>query len=377
MESNCMKITRMTTWRVEVDYSAWLGDTEVAGGGRPVWDQPIVRLDTDEGVAGHTMAFALSAVGAGNARMLHETYWSTLKGKDVMRHEALWQELRRANRHLYTVTDVPVGALDVALWDIRAKAAGLPLAALLGMARDRVPAYASISQGLLTPDHVAAEVGRIKSEGFRACKIQIWDGPERDIPRLEAGRAAAGPDFVLMHDGGGMYNYLEALEVGRALDRLNYYWYEEPVPDRQINILKRLAGELQTPILAAETVRLAELPEFLRQGALDIVRGDCYIKGGITGLRKALGMCELFGYNLEIHTGATPLLDAANLHAICSTENCRFAESHHAVFRFGMKGNPLEIDAEGYLHLPAGPGLGIELDWDWIDDHTVEVITSE
>src|SRR5262245_8940989 len=118
-----MKITSMTTWRVAVDFSAWLDSAEIPGGGRTMWDHPIIRIGTDEGVEGHTMGFALSAEGAGNARMLHETYWPALKGKDVRLHEALWQELRRANRHLYTLTDVPAGALDVALWDIRARAA--------------------------------------------------------------------------------------------------------------------------------------------------------------------------------------------------------------------------------------------------------------
>ncbi|MBK8023745.1 MAG: hypothetical protein IPK19_20505 [Chloroflexi bacterium] len=70
----------------------------------------------------------------------------------------------------------------------------------------------------------------------------------------------------------------------------------------------------------------------------------------------------------------SPLLDIANLHVACAIRNSEFVESHHAMFRFGLKNAPLDIDAEGYQRLPAGPGLGVELDWDWIEDHTIEVI---
>jgi L-alanine-DL-glutamate epimerase-like enolase superfamily enzyme len=86
-------------------------------------------------------------------------------------------------------------------------------------------------------------------------------------------------------------------------------------------------------------------------------------------------MCELFGLNLEIHTMATPLLDVANLHVGCAIKNCDFMEVIHPVYRFGLKDKPLDIDDAGYLHLPSGPGLGVTLDWDWIENHTVELIT--
>jgi L-alanine-DL-glutamate epimerase-like enolase superfamily enzyme len=94
------------------------------------------------------------------------------------------------------------------------------------------------------------------------------------------------------------------------------------------------------------------------------------MKGGITGLRKAMAAAELFGLPLEIHTANTPLLDVANLHVACAAANTEFVENHHPVFRFGLKRHPLEIDADGCARLPAGPGLGVELDLDWIDDRT-------
>ncbi len=183
-----------------------------------------------------------------------------------------------------------------------------------------------------------------------------------------------GPDFPLFQDAAGFYSWTEALAAGYVLDELNYRWFEEPIPDREVFQLKRLTDELRTPILAGETSRLHELPEFLRIGAADLVRGDVLIKGGITGLRKAAAAAELFGFNIEIHGLGAPLLDIANLHVALSIENCEFSEGHDSLYYLGLVGEPLAIDADGNRRLPLGPGLGVELDWDWIDDHTVEMI---
>jgi L-alanine-DL-glutamate epimerase-like enolase superfamily enzyme len=179
-----------------------------------------------------------------------------------------------------------------------------------------------------------------------------------------------------MEDAAGGYTYVQAIAAGHELERLGYTWFEEPIPDRQLDQLRRLADQLAVPILATETLLLHELPEHLRHGAADIVRGDVLIKDGITGLRKACAAAELFGYDLEIHGLGGFLSDVANLHVALSVENCRFVEAHNEVYEQGAVGRPLAIDAEGYRVLPEGPGLGVELDWDWIDDHTESVIRS-
>jgi len=189
-------------------------------------------------------------------------------------------------------------------------------------------------------------------------------------------REAVGPDIALMLDGYHWYSRTDALFIGRELEKLGFTWFEEPIPDRQLDQLRRLADQLDIPILATETLLLHELPEHLRRGAADIVRGDVLIKDGITGLRKACVAAELFGYDLEIHGLGGFLSDIANLHVALSVENCRFVEAHHPIYEQGLVGRPLAIDADGHRVLPDAPGLGVELDWDWIDDHTQEVIRS-
>jgi L-alanine-DL-glutamate epimerase-like enolase superfamily enzyme len=179
-----------------------------------------------------------------------------------------------------------------------------------------------------------------------------------------------------MADAGGLYSYVQAIEVGRVLDELHYRWYEEPISDYHIPLLRRLADELHTPILAGEkTTPVGYLPEYVRQWAVDIVRGDVLMKAGITGMHKLAILSELHGYDLEIHGTLTPLLDIANLHVSGAIRNSEYAETFwEPYYRFGLKGEPLVPRPDGMLPVPRGPGLGVELDWDWLDDHTIEQI---
>ena len=123
----------------------------------------------------------------------------------------------------------------------------------------------------------------MKQQGYRGYKLTLYDGPAADIPRAEAAREAVGDDFPLMLDAVAEYSFEQALEVGEALARLGYRWFEEPVPDRDIAALEQLTRRLEVPILATETVSLRELPQFLERRAIDMARGDVFIKAGITG----------------------------------------------------------------------------------------------
>lgn len=329
---------------------------------------------TDEGLDGWTMQFGGLGEGRAIGHVLHEAYVPKLLGKDPRNVEAIWQGLRRTNRHMYNVTDAIVGAIDVAIWDLRGKELGVSIAELLGLARTRIQTYATARTWDPSPEDVFNEATTRKAEGFRGFKIQFWDGLDRDIPRFRAAREAVGPDFPLMEDAAGMYDYLTAIAAGHELERLGYTWFEEPIPDRQGEQLRRLADQLDIPILSMETLRLGELAGHLRLGAGDIARGDVLLSGGVTGLRKALATCEVFGWTLEIHAIGSVLLDIANLQVGMSVENCGWMEAQNPVFAAGVKGTPLAIDADGCRVLPEGPGLGVEMDWDWIEDHTLEVI---
>ena len=371
-----MIITDITTHIIRQSSEQWYAPKLVPSGYTPHFDFPLTVLHTDEpGLAGYTMDYGPLGQGRASAYAVHDIYYHDLVGKNPLHHEAIWQTMRQKQRHLYNFREAIWGNLDVALWDIKGKAAGMSICSLLGQYRDRVPMYATCPpQTITTVDEVDREVRAKIKQGFRGVKLQLSGGSRLDIPRLRRAREVAGSDFPLMVDSSAVLSFEDALKIGYELDDLRYEWFEEPLPDAYIGQLKKLSDAIRTPVLAAETVGLFELPHYMTEGAIDIVRGDVHHKSGITGAMKAIAMCEMMGFEFEIHTAASPLLDVANLHVGCATHLSRFLESHHPMFRFGLKGNPLALGEDGCQHVPTKPGLGVELDWDWLDNHTIEVL---
>lgn len=368
-----MIITGITTYRTRIDAEPWFYPKPIPKGHVTFWEFPLTVVHTDEGIEGYTMDYGALGQGRGSAYMIHDVFYYDLVGKNPLHHERIWQDIRKKHRHLYNMRETIWSNLDVSLWDIKGKIAGLPIVDLLGRYRSKVPVYATCPPQTIgtIPEMVQQVTDKIK-QGFSGVKLQLSGGPEQDIPLLQKAREIAGNGFPLMLDSSASLTYEEALKIGKVLDELAYEWFEEPLPDAYTSQLKKLSRELHTPVLAAETVGLFELPQYLH--SVDMVRGDVHHKGGITGIMKAMGMCEMMGIGLEIHTASSPLLDVANLHVGCATRISRFLESHHPMFRFGLKGDPLEIKEDGCQHCPDKPGLGVEIDWDWVENHTVEII---
>jgi L-alanine-DL-glutamate epimerase-like enolase superfamily enzyme len=372
-----MKITKIESRIIGYDVAeAWLPEGPPDGLHSTWYSYSLDAFHTDEGIVGYTMQNTNVPDGDKMADVLHSVYAADLLGEDPTRIEYLWDKIRRINRHAYNLSDGVAGSIDVALWDIVGKLANQPIARLLGLAREKVPAYRTASSVRPVPETVFNEAKSVKAANFHGFKIQFWDGLDKDIPRFRAAREAVGDDYPLMQDAAGQYSFTQALEAGRELGRLNYYWFEEPIPDRNWLQLKRLTHDLDVPILAGETLRVHELAEQMRDGVFDIARGDVHMKEGITGMRKAVGMADLLGFDLEVHGIGQPLLECANLHISAAMTNGRWCETFHPVYGKGLKGTPLAVDDQGYKHVPMGPGLGVELDWDWIDDNTRRTITS-
>jgi L-alanine-DL-glutamate epimerase-like enolase superfamily enzyme len=181
--------------------------------------------------------------------------------------------------------------------------------------------------------------------------------------------------MVLMSDPVAAYSYTQALWVGRELEKLGFHWLEEPLSDFDVYGYAKLARDLDIPIAAAESTpgSVTSAAQYITAGALDIMRSDVSWKAGITGLLKTAHLCEAFGIACEIHTTTLALMEVANLHVACAIANCEYAEVlvPAETFAFGVK-QPLTVDANGDMVLPPGAGLGVELDWDAIDNATVE-----
>jgi L-alanine-DL-glutamate epimerase-like enolase superfamily enzyme len=335
----------------------------------------LVEVVTDEGIVGYGSA---RAQGGSGGRAIADGLLKTARprviGQNPLHRERIWQGLAKLERAGY-LPIFATSAIDVALWDIAGKVAGQPVWELLGGYRDRLPAYAS-SAHMETIEAYLAELADIRRRGYTAYKIHPPGRAAEDIAVCRAVREAAGPDFPLMLDPGGAYTRDEAMRVGRVLEELGFVWYEEPLRDYDFTGYAELCRALDIPVQVAEVVpghaNLAA--EYIVRGAGDHLRSDVYWKGGITGVLKTAHLAEAFNMPLEIHHGASPIMNWANLHVACAIPNCDWFEVlvPEDAYDFGLLGYP-NPGADGMVVAPSAPGLGIEIDWEWTKAHEVSL----
>jgi L-alanine-DL-glutamate epimerase-like enolase superfamily enzyme len=333
----------------------------------------LLRIVTDEGIEGHAFLGNAFYPADMDGPSLVRTLKPLLLGQDPLERErlgeAMWKRVR-------TTTVRAIGAVDIALWDIAGKVAGLPIHRLLGSYRDRVPAYIS-SAVLESAQAYADEAQQYQSRNFAAYKIHPPLPWREDIRVCEAVRAAVGGDYLLMLDATWSYDYPAALRVGQAIQDLGFYWYEDPLADADIYNYVELRKKLHIPIMATEYPAggLDSFTPWIRERATDFLRGDVAVKGGITTLMKAAHLAEAFHLNFELHHGGNSLNNVANLHVIMAIRNTEFFEVllPAASQKYGLA-QDIEVDAQGYVHAPTGPGLGAAIDFDLIERAKVAVL---
>lgn len=334
---------------------------------------PVLTIVTDDGIEGTS----LGTDGLRQAQYL-TAFRPLLLGEDPMYVEKIWQKMWAMSRIAH-LPDAALGTIDIALWDIIGKATNLPIYKLLGAYRDKVRAYASVipfGQQWKVEDFVKNAL-ECKARGFTAYKLHMKGTATEHLAVCRALREAVGDEMVLMLDPVGEYDRREALMVGRELEKLNFYWLEEPIPDADMAGLIQLCNALDIPIAALEALPggIYIRAQYIARGAADIVRSDALYNGGITPLKKTASLAEAFDMKCEIHYNPSPLANAANLHVMCSMSNCDFYEWVVPEWQwdFGVK-ESIKLDGEGYVHVPKEPGLGLEVDWEYINSHTVQTL---
>jgi L-alanine-DL-glutamate epimerase-like enolase superfamily enzyme len=365
-----MKITDLT-----VTTFSWKTTPWKTGGGSFGGDKllGVVTVHTDEGVAGHSFLGSSRQGADVFLGPLMDVLKPILLGRNPLDTGAIWTEMWKLSR---IVSTYAIGAVDVALWDLAGKVAGLPIHRLLGTCRDKVPAYASTAWQD-TPREYAEEALGFRSEGWPAYKIHPHGNPRADIEISRAVREGVGGDMVLMLDSMWAYGYEDALRVGRAIEELDYFWYEDPLAEEDIYNYVKLKSKLDIPILATEYApgRLYGMAQWIQQGATDMLRGDVAVSGGITPLIRIAHMAEGFRMKCEIHHGGNSVNNVANLHVTMAINNCDYYEVFPAngANKYGLV-EDIEVDAQGYVHAPERPGLGYEIDWNLVDREKVQVV---
>ena len=338
----------------------------------PEVERGVLRVFTDAGIEGNCFIGAWTPAAPHFGPIL-EVVKPELLGREPFDREWLWGRMKfLATR--YSLSEMTWAPVDVALWDIAGKAAGLPIYKLLGAERAEIPAYASYYFKHACAEAYVAEGEGAVSEGYSAYKIHPGELHSREaIKMVGAVREALGAHVPLMYDADCSYDFRRALDVGCALDDNQFYWFEDPVRHYDLDAIAELSRRLRTPLSMTDqsAIQFFDSAHYIRQQALRIVRGTA-LGLGITGLRKLCALAEGFGLNCEIGTAGNGLLNAANLHVALSVGNCDYYENLMPVDQqnFGLTAYPTP-DEQGIMRVPDSPGLGFELDWDWIEHHKV------
>jgi len=278
--------------------------------------------------------------------------------------------------------------VEVATWDLGARALGEPLWRLLGGRSERLLAYASSGE-LVEAEERARRVVELRERGVRAVKLRFHHSDwRRDVDVVERVRAAVGADLDLMVDAnhgwrmagdrGARWDVSTATQCARALEPLGVYWLEEPLPTDDVEGYATLRRRTSLRIAAGEMVRGAfEARDLILRGGIDVVQPDAVLAGGLSGCRRIAAMADLCGRTFTPHTWSNGMGLLANLHLALAVSRCPYVEvpldppAWTPERRDWLLPNPLEIAVDGTIAPPPGPGLGVTPDLDALEAYRV------
>lgn len=341
-----------------------------------------VRLTTDEGLTGIAEATLEGQEHAvlGAVAVLAEA----VRGKDPTR---ITQTIYELNRDAYwrggPVSMTALSALEMAMWDVSARALGVPVHRMLGgQVRDRVRAYANgWFSGAITPEDFAEAAVRTVGQGFRGLKWDPFEAADlflepRDLGRMlepvEAVRAAVGDDVELFIEGHGRFDVPTAIRVARELERFQPVFFEEPCPPDGIDALVEVHSKSPVPIAAGERWmgRNTFIPALARN-AVDYIQPDVTHAGGLLELSFISTLAAAHYVPFAPHNPSGPLSTAATLQLGATLPNFRYLEimATDVPWRSDISSERLQLTADGDVMIPDGVGLGIDLDYDAIAEH--------
>ena len=357
--------------------------------------QLLVRVATDAGLTGwadvETLGPAAVAIIAGQGMSIlgFRTLGDLLVGEDPREVERLWDKLYVGSAYYGRrgIAMQCISAIDNCLWSIRAEAAGMSLATLLGAVhRDRVTAYAS-TLFRETPEGMAAAARGYVEKGFRAVKFGwgvFGEDRGRDRELVAAAREALGPDRHLLVDPGwypagwkrpgAMRSRREAIELCAWLADYRVGWVEDFIHPEHFEEYAEVRARSPVPVAAGEQLATVwDFERFISAGCVDVIQPDVSRCGGISVATRVAAMAERAGIDLVPHSWLTHLLTGYSLQLIATLKRARFVElnvSQSALTR-GITRTTFRLEDDGTVRIPAGPGIGVEVDLDFVRAHRV------
>ena len=353
----------------------------------------LVEVSTDQGITGWGECFGPGNVALANRGIVEQVIAPMVVGEDAFAREFIWHKVYNLLRD-HGQKGMPLQALsgvDIALWDIAAKAAGQPLYRLLGgKCRERIEVYGYGMMLRREPDlakSFAEEAAALAARGYAALKMKVGMGAKQDIGLAQAVRRALSPDIRLMVDANHCYTASDALYVGRALDELGVYWFEEPVAPEDHAGYRLLRQRLNTNIAGGEA-------EFTRWGWRDLIRHECLdiaqpevcALGGISEYLKVLALLHAQFIPTVNHVWGSAVAVAVNLHLLAAMPDLPGGMHQWAPmleydttqnpFRDQLATVPLDLDAQvaatgGFVAPPEAVGIGVEPDPDMLAKYAV------
>ena len=330
------------------------------------------EVQTDAGITG---------IGPGMHPMLVDGVKEYLVGRSAF---AVEDHAAALNYYSQNIHYQGIAGVDMALWDIIGKAANLPLYKLWGGEKEKIIPYASMVV-LSTPEERAEQAVSLQEQGWKAMKLRLhYETLAEDIELVEAVRSAVGPDFTIMVDAnqaqssgtwqpGVMWNYKRAYETAIELQELDVFWLEEPLARYNFDGLARLNAEVEIRIAGGENnPGLHEFVQMCEMDTYKLLQPESMVMNGMTNLRKIGNLAELYNKELVPHHGGGNIGVIAHQHLVASWRHAPFMELlhdppiGHYKHKFSIMANAPEVDSDGYMPLPTGPGIGVEIDPDLI-----------
>ncbi|MCR9137504.1 MAG: mandelate racemase/muconate lactonizing enzyme family protein [Alphaproteobacteria bacterium] len=388
-----MKITEIVSHVLSYDLPDELGYSQQFYARRTAH---LVEIKTDEGLTGWGECFGPGNVALANKTIVEKVIQPMIIGMDPVDREVIWHKVYNLLRD-HGQKGMPIQALsgvDIALWDLTGKIAGLPVYKLIGgRHRDSIPVY---GYGLMLmrqdiDSHLsrfANEAAAIKEAGFVAAKMKVGLGAKDDIRLAQAVRQSLGEDYPFMVDANHCYSADEAFYVGRALDELEPLWFEEPVAPEDRAGYRSLRNRLNTSISGGEA-------EFTRWGWRDLLEGQCLdiaqpevcALGGISEYLKVLALAQTHFVPVINHVWGSAIAVATNIQLLATippTPGGMFQrepmlefDTTDNRFRDQLLLEPLDIQGQvrrqnGHVTIPDRPGLGVEPDMEFVARYTVD-----
>jgi L-alanine-DL-glutamate epimerase-like enolase superfamily enzyme len=341
-------------------------------------DAVVVKVVTDDGLVGWGESHHGRSPGA-VAHHVNTTLRQLVTGLDAADVAGVWARIYRyqlGSHGLGAATAIAMSGLDMALWDIRGKAAGWPLYRLLGGASRAIPAYAGgVSLGYQEPAALVEEARALVAAGYRAVKLRVGDTPERDLARVAAVRKALGDEVVILTDANTAYTLDDARRAMPRLEELGVGWLEEPFPPHDYRSYARAARFARVPLAAGENhYTRYEFVRVVDDGAITVLQPDLSKTGGVTEALRIAALASAWKLAIHPHTSMTGLNMAATIHFLAAIDNGGYFEADVSKgnrFRDELVSPPYAVGPDGAVRPLDRPGIGVDVDETFLARHPV------